>query len=87
MHRVRYTTCDDAAALQAVCTLSRAEGIIPALESAHAVSAAIQRAAELSSDKIVLICLSGRGDKDCNEIADLLAKVAKPAGATAKEGR
>ncbi len=75
--RVHYTTCDDVGALDAVCTLSKAEGIIPALESAHAVSAAIKRAAKMPQDKTVLICLSGRGDKDCNEISDLLAKVGK----------
>ena len=72
--RVRYTTCSDDEALDAVMTLSRAEGIIPALESAHAVAEAVKLAPKLGKDKIVLINLSGRGDKDCNEIASILEK-------------
>ena len=72
--RVRYTTCDDAGALATVRQLSRAEGIIPALESAHAEAEAVKLAAALPRDRLVLVCLSGRGDKDCNEIAELLAR-------------
>ncbi|MFP4355833.1 MAG: tryptophan synthase subunit beta [Phycisphaerae bacterium] len=70
--RVRYTTCSDNEALDAVIALSRSEGIIPAMESAHAVSEAMKLAAKLGKDKIVLVNLSGRGDKDCNEIAAIL---------------
>jgi len=72
--RVRYTTCSDEEALDATMALSRAEGIIPALESAHAVHEAMKLAPKMSSDKIILICLSGRGDKDCNEIAEILKR-------------
>ncbi len=72
--RVRYTTCSDDEALDAVCLLSRTEGIIPALESAHAVAEAIRIAAEMKPEQIILINLSGRGDKDCNEIADILKR-------------
>ena len=72
--RVEYTTCSDEQALEAVCLLSRTEGIIPALESAHAVHEAARIAAALAGDRIVLINLSGRGDKDCNEIAEILKR-------------
>ncbi|HUS92952.1 MAG TPA: tryptophan synthase subunit beta [Phycisphaerae bacterium] len=70
--RVRYTTCGDDEAIDALITLSRAEGIIPALESAHAVAEAIKLAPTLGPGKLLLVNLSGRGDKDCNEIASIL---------------
>ena len=70
--RVRYTTATDDEALDASRTLSRTEGIIPALESAHAVAEAIKLAPKMGKDKIILVNLSGRGDKDCNEIAEIL---------------
>jgi tryptophan synthase beta chain len=72
--RVQYTNCTDDEAMDALVTLSRTEGVIPALESSHAVAEAIKQAAKLDSDKIVLINLSGRGDKDCNEIQEILAR-------------
>ena len=69
-----YTTCSDDEAIDALCLLSRAEGIIPALESAHAVHEAARLAATMSSDEILLVNLSGRGDKDANEVADILER-------------
>ena len=72
--RVSYTTCSDDEAIDALCLLSRAEGIIPALESAHAVSHAVKLAPTLDKDKIILVCLSGRGDKDANEVAEILRR-------------
>jgi len=72
--RVRYTSCSDDEALDATMALSRAEGIIPALESAHAVAEAMKLASKMGKDKIILINLSGRGDKDCNEIAEILKR-------------
>jgi tryptophan synthase beta chain len=72
--RVKYTTCSDDDALDAVVALSRAEGIIPALESAHAVAEAMKIAPKMKPEQILLINLSGRGDKDCNEIADILKR-------------
>ncbi len=72
--RVSYTTCGDDEAIDAVVTLSRAEGIIPALESAHAVAEAIKQAPRMKKDQILLVNLSGRGDKDCNEIASILER-------------
>jgi len=72
--RVTYTSCTDEAAMDALVELSEMEGIIPALESSHAVAEALRIAPTLDSDKIVLVNLSGRGDKDCNEIADILAR-------------
>ena len=62
--RGRYETATDAECLSAFLALSREEGIIPALESAHAVAYALRRAAELDSSKRLLVNLSGRGDKD-----------------------
>ncbi len=72
--RVSYTSCSDDGAIEALETLSRVEGIIPALESAHAVAEGIHLAASMRPDQSVLINLSGRGDKDCNEIESLLKK-------------
>jgi len=72
--RVRYTSASDEEALEAVQALSRAEGIIPALESAHAVAEAMKIAPKLGKDRIVLVNLSGRGDKDVNEIAEILER-------------
>lgn len=69
--RVEYLTCDDDAALDALELTARMEGIIPALESSHAVSTAMQVAAEMPADQVVLVCLSGRGEKDAAEIARL----------------
>lgn len=66
--RVRYTAVTDQQALEAVQLLCRTEGILPALESAHAIAEAVQVAKQLSSEKIVLVCLSGRGDKDVESI-------------------
>ena len=67
--RVAYTSIEDARALEAFHELSRLEGIIPALESAHAVAGA--KARELRSGQVVIINLSGRGDKDVQEVARL----------------
>ena len=66
--RVRYVARDDADALEAFRLLSRTEGIIPALEPAHAVAELPALAAELGPDAIVAVCLSGRGDKDLDTV-------------------
>jgi tryptophan synthase beta chain len=71
--RARYVTADDESALDSFVYLSRMEGIIPALESAHAIAHARVLAPSLSSDAILLINLSGRGDKDAPLVRDLLA--------------
>lgn len=70
--RVTYTSVTDAEALAAVQMLCRTEGIIPALESAHAIAEAMKRAPQMSKDEILVICLSGRGDKDVLTIQDAL---------------
>ncbi len=72
--RVRYTSCRDQDALAAFHTLARTEGILPALESSHAVAHAMKIASERSPDEVVVVCLSGRGDKDAAEIARLTAE-------------
>lgn len=69
--RVTYTHCGDDDALRAFDALARAEGILPALESAHAVSKAMELAATRSPNDVIVVCLSGRGDKDAAEIARL----------------
>ncbi|MCK6577235.1 MAG: tryptophan synthase subunit beta [Anaerolineae bacterium] len=71
--RAYYTYATDEEALAALQTLSRMEGIIPALESAHAVAEAIKRAPTLPKDAILLVNLSGRGDKDLNTVIGALA--------------
>ncbi|MDP7030470.1 MAG: tryptophan synthase subunit beta [Phycisphaerales bacterium] len=70
--RVEYLRVGDDDALEAFQLLSRMEGILPALESAHAVAAAMQLAAEMDPQSTVLINLSGRGDKDVIEVKSLL---------------
>ncbi len=69
--RVTYTNCADQDAMAAFDTLARYEGILPALESSHAVAQAIKIARDLPKDQIVVVCLSGRGDKDAFEVARL----------------
>ncbi|MDX6564449.1 MAG: tryptophan synthase beta chain, partial [Gaiellales bacterium] len=66
--RAEYVSVPDVAALESFHRLCRLEGIIPALESAHALSTAERVARELGPDGIVLVCLSGRGDKDIDTI-------------------
>src|SRR5437667_2832097 len=66
--RVEYTSVSDDEALKAFQTLSKLEGIIPALESAHAVAHGLKVASEMKSDQIVVINLSGRGDKDVDTV-------------------
>jgi tryptophan synthase beta chain len=69
--RVRYTCVSDAAALEAFGLLARLEGIIPALEPAHAIAFAVEMAGAMEPDRAVVINLSGRGDKDVQEAARL----------------
>ncbi|MUG65014.1 tryptophan synthase subunit beta [Paenibacillus campinasensis] len=68
IERVQYMPITDREALEALQLLCRTEGIIPALESAHAVAQAVKLAPSWSEDSIVVICLSGRGDKDVESI-------------------
>ena len=70
--RVKYTSVTDDQALAAVQMLARTEGILPALESAHAIHFAGELAATMSKDEIVVICLSGRGDKDVVTVREAL---------------
>jgi tryptophan synthase beta chain len=67
--RARYLTVDDDVARAAFATLARREGIIPALESAHAVAHALEWAERLGPDRLLMVCLSGRGDKDVDSVA------------------
>ena len=70
--RVRYESITDKEALNAFVMLSRLEGIIPALESSHALAQAMKEAAGKSSDHTILVCLSGRGDKDLAYVLDMI---------------
>jgi len=67
--RAEYTSASDAEALEATSTLARTEGILPALESAHAVAEAIKLAPKMGKDQILMLNLSGRGDKDMGILA------------------
>lgn len=73
--RVTYTSVTDAGALEGLQLLAKTEGIIPALESAHAVQYAVGLAGQMREDEIVVICLSGRGDKDVQTVRDALGGV------------
>lgn len=70
-HRVRYTSVRDDEALACFHLCSRLEGILPALETAHAVVEAMRIAGKRAKEDVVVICFSGRGDKDCYEVAQL----------------
>jgi tryptophan synthase beta chain len=70
--RAEYTCATDSEALEALQLLSRLEGIIPALESAHAVAEAIKRAPRMTPEQVLIINISGRGDKDMPTVADAL---------------
>ncbi|KWZ79798.1 pyridoxal-phosphate dependent enzyme, partial [Heyndrickxia coagulans] len=70
--RVTYTSVNDDEALDAFRLLSRTEGIIPALESAHAISFALKLAKTMGKDETIAVCLSGRGDKDVEAVSHLL---------------
>lgn len=74
--RVEYRSITDAEALEAVVSFSRLEGIIPALESAHAIAEAEKQAKTMSADEILVICVSGRGDKDMATYAERLEGLA-----------
>ena len=79
--RAEYTSASDDEALNATKVLSRTEGILPALESAHAVAEAIKLAPKMGKDKVLMVNLSGRGDKDMG----ILARELNLSGAAAKE--
>jgi tryptophan synthase beta chain len=70
--RAQYSAVSDSAALDAARTLARTEGIIPALESAHAIAGLIERRAQFTPDDLVIVNLSGRGDKDMDTYSRLL---------------
>ena len=76
--RAQYLTASDGEALAAFGMLSRVEGIMPALESAHAVAHALKLAPTLPAEKTIIVNLSGRGDKDVQEVERLLAREAGP---------
>ena len=72
--RAEYTYATDDQALHAFSTLGEVEGILPALETAHGVAFAMKEAPKMKKDQIILVNLSGRGDKDVNEAAKFLLK-------------
>ncbi|TCI48508.1 MULTISPECIES: tryptophan synthase subunit beta [unclassified Exiguobacterium] len=74
IERVRYAAVTDEAALEACTSLSRHEGIIPALESSHALAYAETLAATMDEDDLLVICLSGRGDKDVHTIRERVGR-------------
>ena len=75
--RATYASADDEEALAAFQRLSRTEGIIPALESSHAIAYVERMAPQLRPHDIVLVCLSGRGDKDLETVSKALEERAK----------
>jgi tryptophan synthase beta chain len=68
--RIEYTSATDAQAIAAFHRTARTEGILPALESAHALAETIRRAPLLSRDAVILVNLSGRGDKDLDSVIE-----------------
>jgi tryptophan synthase beta chain len=69
--RVQYTSCEDADALKAFDLMAKLEGIIPALETSHAIAKAMDLAKSRPKSEAIVVCLSGRGEKDAAEIARL----------------
>jgi len=76
LERAFYTSATDSEALAAFSTLCKTEGIIPALESSHAVAEAVKRAPKMRKDQVILINLSGRGDKDLNTVIKEMGNLA-----------
>jgi tryptophan synthase beta chain len=76
--RITYSRASDSEALQAFELLARLEGIIPALESAHAIAEVIKVAPAMSSEQVIIVNLSGRGDKDVNTVAEYLQQRVPP---------
>jgi tryptophan synthase beta chain len=72
--RIEYDFATDKEALDAFSKLSRWEGIIPALESAHAIAGVIKRAPQMRADELIIVNLSGRGDKDVAQAAEFLLR-------------
>jgi tryptophan synthase beta chain len=72
--RVEYTSITDKEALDAFKLIAELEGILPALESSHAIAQVVKLAPRLPKDQVLVINLSGRGDKDCQEVARLMGK-------------
>ena len=71
--RAKYVPVTDVEAMDALMELTQTEGIIPAIESAHAVACALKKAKEMTPGQSMIICISGRGDKDVNTISDYLS--------------
>jgi tryptophan synthase beta chain len=69
--RVNYVSASDTEALEAFQKMARTEGILPAIETSHAIAYAMKAAAKRNKDEVIVVCLSGRGDKDVNEVARL----------------
>jgi tryptophan synthase beta chain len=76
-NRVEYTCVSDSEALEAFQLLAETEGIIPALESAHAVAQVIKTAPEMTRDSVVIVNLSGRGDKDVHTVTEVLNRMSE----------
>ena len=72
--RAEYASITDQEALEGFKLLSRSEGIIPALESSHAIAHVAKVAPNMKKDEVIVICLSGRGDKDVDQVADFLGE-------------
>ncbi|KAI9593914.1 tryptophan synthase beta chain [Syncephalis fuscata] len=73
--RAQYTSATDTQALQGFKWMTELEGIIPALETSHAIHACVELARTLSKDQNIILCVSGRGDKDTNTVAEVLPKL------------
>ncbi len=74
LERAFYTSATDEEALAAFSLLCKTEGIIPALESSHALAEVVKRAPAMRKDQMILVNLSGRGDKDLNTVMGLLGQ-------------
>ena len=85
--RVEYTRASDAEAVEAFHRFARTEGILPALESSHALAEAIKRAPRARQGRIVLVNLSGRGDKDVESVLEWDAAARASGGAEAGDSR
>lgn len=72
--RVQYTSATDAETIDALTRLCRTEGILPAIESSHALAEAFKQIPKMSKDEIAVVCLSGRGDKDVNSVANYMGR-------------